>query len=679
MEVFNEEDEAFFFGRERVVQKLLESLKREPRFLAVLGPSGCGKSSVVRAGLIPALRRNELPGSREWGVSTVRPAAQPFEQLENAGLKAAQDGLSAAVQAWLAEHNDRSRCVLLIDQFEEILVSTPPDVCQKFIAELANLLDAPLAFTLVITMRDDFYSRLLKEARQLGGWIERGLVNIPLTITKQELEAIVQKPAEAAGLTFEEGLAETIVADVLARDQEDVAYVTVLPLLEFALTQLWEQRRENVLTHDAYRAMEGVTGGLAQWANKVYEGLDKNERSLARLILELLVHPADKDQGIPDVRQARPIPDIIRENAILTQQTIDKLIQARLLTVKRDPRTGEEIVEIIHDALLVEWGSLRAWLDEDRPSLEIQQQLSEAADAWKGHGSDKSYLFRGRRLDEIEKWLGGHDQRLSQPEREFFTACLQEKRRQQTTTRILRSTAALLVLSFLVVGPGTWGYHEIVRERTGSPLVQINGGTAILGSNDPGQVDHPIALLAYGIEKFEVSNRQYHACEIYGPCTAPLNREDYDAEAKQEFPVVWVTARQANTYCKWLGRRLPTSVEWERAVRGTQGRLWPWGDDPVPKGNLDLLVVMQPVESIPETATVDGEPIYHLVDNVAEWVVRVPAGCQREQCQRGWNGEDDLAAIAGGGFDRPAERVTEVIASSSTNLDASIGFRCVTD
>lgn len=679
LDVFNEEDAVFFFGRERVVQKLLESLKREPRFLAVLGPSGCGKSSVVRAGLIPALTENKLPSSREWDVLIVRPGDQPFEQLENSGLKAPQNGLVDAVQTWLAEGHEKTRCVLVIDQFEEILVSTPADVRQKFIAELANVLDAPLTFTLVITMRDDFYSRLLKEAPKLGGWIERGLVNIPPTITEEELEAIVRRPAEIVGLTFEEGLPETIVADVLARDQDDSARVTVLPLLEFALTQLWELRRDNVLTHDAYRNMAGVTGGLAKWANTVYDALDKNERSMARLILELLVHPADEDQGIPDVRQARPIPAIIRENEILTQRTIDKLVQARLLTVRRDPRTGEEILEIIHDALLVEWGSLKAWLEEDRPSLQIQQQLSEAADEWKAHDRDRSYLFRGKRLDEIENWLGQHKKALSQVEREFFLACQHERRRQQTTTRILWSAAALLVLSFLVMGPGTWGYQEIIRQRTGSPFVQIETGTAILGSDDIGQMDHEITLLAYGIEKFEVSNRQYQACETYGPCTPPLNRQDYDAPVKQDFPVVWVTAKQANTYCKWLGRRLPTSVEWERAARGTQGRLWPWGDDLVPQGNLDLLMVMQPVESVPETATVDREPIYHLVDNVAEWVIRVKPGCQKEQCQLAWNGKEDLVAITGGAFDRSVERVTEITNASSTSPDSSIGFRCATN
>lgn len=681
LDVFNEEDAPYFFGRERVTQKLLESLKREPRFLAVLGPSGSGKSSLLRAGLIPALRDGKLPGSKTWGILTIRPGAQPFEQLENEGLKAPQNGLVQSAQAWLAEHADHSRLVLVLDQFEEILVSTSSELRHRFIAELSNLLEAPLAITLVLSMRDDFYSQLLKEAPSLGGWIERGLVNIPLTITKAELEDIVQKPAQAAGLAFEEGLADTIVADVLARDQDDSARITILPLLEFALTQLWEARQDNLLTHEAYREMEGVTGGLARWANDAYDALDKNERDMARLILELLVHPADEDQGIPDIRQARPIPAIIRENEILTQTTINKLVQARLLTVKRDPRTGEEILEIIHDALLAEWGALRSWLDEDRPSLQIQQQLSDAADEWKLRDCERSYLFRGKRLEDVQAWLEKHGKALSQLEREFLAACEEEKKRQRKSIRILWSVVGILVLVLVVIGPVNWGRREIARQRARLPLVPIPAGTAIVGSDDPQLQDHNTTFLDYGIDPFEVSNRQYRACVEHGPCTPLLNRSDYDDDDKLEYPVVWVAADQANTYCQWLGRRLPTSVEWERAVRGTDGRTWPWGNEFLQDVDFDLLTTLQPVKSVPETATREEPLIYHLVDNVAEWVVRVEPGCQKDECQSTWNGRDDITAIVGGAYDRfvDPEHVNAITSASPNSPDKSIGFRCVGD
>ena len=139
---FQEQDAQYFFGRDRLTDRLLESLKREPRFLAVLGPSGSGKSSVVGAGLIPALKKGRLRDSDKWGVIISRPAAQPFDQLAAEGLKEAQLGLESAVRKWLAEHPDIRRLVLVIDQFEELMVSCTEADRQRFITELAGLLEA---------------------------------------------------------------------------------------------------------------------------------------------------------------------------------------------------------------------------------------------------------------------------------------------------------------------------------------------------------------------------------------------------------------------------------------------------------------------------------------------------------------------------------------------------------
>lgn len=699
LDAFNENDGELFFGRERVVQKLLESLTREPRFLAVLGPSGSGKSSVARAGLVPALKRDEHPGSRQWAVLTFRPEDRPFEQLETQGLVNPQSDLSLAAKNWLNDHPGQSRLVLLIDQFEDILISTSTENRQKFITELVKALDAPVALTVIITMRDDFYSRLLKEAPALGNWIERGLVNIPPTITQAELEAIVKRPAIAAGLDFEEGLAETIVADVLARDPDDVAHVTVLPLLEFALTKLWEHREGNMLTHDAYRTMQGVTGGLSQWANEVYDGLDKNERSIARIVLELLVHPADHEQGTPDVRQARPIPEIIRENEILTQRTIDKLISARLLTVKRNPRTNEEIVEIIHDALLVEWGSLKSWLDEDRPFLEIQQQLTEAADDWKLHGYDKSYLFHGRRLTELQDWVSQKQKALSTLEREFLKASHAERRRQQMIARVFWGMASLLAIALLALGPGTWVYRELLRRQSmsASQLVRLEGGEIVFGTDDPEQTFTPgepslqaAAVKSVWFEATEVTMHQYDLCVRARRCDPPLFTGPVDLDAMARYPVTHVTLYQAMDYCAWVGRRLPDTYEWELAARGKNGRPWPWYNSSLPaddphniasddKGTFvsdEFPAGTDPVGTHPAGASLEG--IFDLYGNVWEWTSSVVD--LTDNTISPWTGDVSTYLIQrGGAWNAGLERITQVRNSTASGTGEDAGFRCVQD
>lgn len=368
LDAFTEEDAPFFFGRERVVTKLLESLKREPRFLAVLGPSGSGKSSVVRAGLLPALRQGKVPGSQKWGIVTIRPANNPFEQLASAGFMNPQTGLENAVKTWLADRPDTTRLMLVIDQFEEVLVSTPTNIRQKFIAELAQLLDAPVAITVVLTLRDDFYSRFLNDAAKLAGWLERGLVNAPPILEQDELKAIVFNPAKSVGLAFDEGLVDVIIADACETDRsKGLARSTILPLLEFALTQLWELRKDGRLTHKAYKNIGGTAGSLSQWADRIYYELSSNERKLAEQVFCRLVHLGNKKEQISDTRRTIQTKELTagseKDNIA---QVVRKLIQVRLLSVHRDTKTGQQFVEIVHDALLCEWALLGKWIRDFR-------------------------------------------------------------------------------------------------------------------------------------------------------------------------------------------------------------------------------------------------------------------------------------------------------------------------
>jgi WD40 repeat protein len=373
LDVFNEEDASYFFGRERVVQKIVDNLKREPRFLAVLGPSGSGKSSVVRAGLIPALKQNKVPGSEKWGVITIRPANQPFDQLNNGGLSKSQDGLESAVRAWLENHPKTTRLILLIDQFEEVLVSTPEDIRTRFIKEIAHLLDAHVPITLVLTIRDDFYSRFLRDASALASWLERGLVNIPTTLDEDELRAMVSEPAKAVGLTFEDGLVKLILDDAAEIDRsKGLAQSTVLPLLEFALTQLWEKRQDRHLTHESYHSIGRVTGGLVQWADETYYALNSNEQKIAKEIFSQLVHLGEEKEHIPDTRRVKPINELeVSGQKTAIESVVSKLINARLLSTERDLKTGQEFVEIIHEALLREWGLFKTWLDNFRNREQI--------------------------------------------------------------------------------------------------------------------------------------------------------------------------------------------------------------------------------------------------------------------------------------------------------------------
>ncbi len=271
LRAFAEADAADFFGRAALTQRLLERLAEEhalARFLAVVGPSGSGKSSVVRAGLIPAVRRGGLPGSEEWFIVEVVPGAHPLEELEAALLRVAvnppaslieqlqadERGLVRAVKRVLPP-NETIDLVLVIDQFEELvtLVDDEATRAQLLASLFAAVTDARSRLRVIVTLRADFYDRPLLYGDFSELVRERTEVVVPLT--PAELEQAISGPAERVALALELGLASAIIHDV--REQPGA-----LPLLQYALTELVERRVDHTLTMAAYQASGGVLAAL---------------------------------------------------------------------------------------------------------------------------------------------------------------------------------------------------------------------------------------------------------------------------------------------------------------------------------------------------------------------------------------------------------------------------------
>jgi hypothetical protein len=260
---FTEFDSEFFFGRNKIIKRLIEDIRSQPRFLAVFGPSGSGKSSVIQAGFIPVLKQGLIPGSDRWGIITIRPSDHPFENLEREGVPGASQGLVNAASKWLENHSENERLLLILDQFEEVLTNCPEDRRRSFLEQLIELLESNLAITIILVMRSDFFSRLDQEAPSgLIKWVERGFISVSSTLELEELKDIVQKPAERVGLLFEEGLVNLIVDDVMETTWDKgrpIGRSTILPLLESALTELWRESQKlgsGFLTHEAMPLVE---------------------------------------------------------------------------------------------------------------------------------------------------------------------------------------------------------------------------------------------------------------------------------------------------------------------------------------------------------------------------------------------------------------------------------------
>jgi WD40 repeat protein/ABC-type Fe3+/spermidine/putrescine transport system ATPase subunit len=446
---FTEAQAKFFFGRKQVVDRLVNKLRLDPRFLLILGPSGSGKSSLVQAGLIPQLRNGVLPGSDRWHIMLTRPADTPFQQLAAQGLATESNNLTQVVREWLNQYPERTQIVLVLDQFEELLVHCPEEMSQDFLAQLTALLDANLPSTVIAIMREDFYPHFAQQVK-LARRLEQngGLIRISPTLQWDELAAIVQEPARVVGLRFEEGLAEEIVEDSIESETSEeegrVGRCAILPLLEFALTELCERREDGVLTFKAYEKVGGVTGGLRQWADQTFNSLeDASKKQLASRIFSDLVYLGNENKDLPDTRRRRALQSLYRNEDEREDMSklVQRLVNARLLVTSYDPSSGQVAVEIIHDALLREWGLLKWWLKRDGPFLRWHQELERRAQAWvETNPNETRYidrLLRGSSLSESEGWMELRAADLSGVEQKFIKASREQQNQEDLRWKAL--------------------------------------------------------------------------------------------------------------------------------------------------------------------------------------------------------------------------------------------------
>jgi WD40 repeat protein/transcriptional regulator with XRE-family HTH domain len=409
LRAFQEADAPDFFGREALIGRLCARLGEESelsRFLAVVGSSGAGKSSLVRAGLVPMLRRGALPGGANPLVVNVIPGAHPFEELEAGLLRVAvnppgglmeqlrtdERGLARAVKRALPE-DERTELVLVIDQFEELFTLVADEgVRADFIDSLFAAVGDPRSrLRVVVTLRADYFDRPLLYVSATELFNRRSELVGPLS--EDEMYRAITAPAQRVGLELERGLAATILQDVAEQPG-------TLPLLQYTLTELYERRTGRVLTLEAYRASGGVFGALAGRAENLYSGLTEQEQAEAR---QLFLRLATPGTGVEDTRRRvlrSELASAARDEAAL-QRVLELFGRYRMLTFDRDPLSGGPTVEVAHEALLRAWARLREWLADSRERLQTERRLMLLADEWQQSGQDKSFLASGARLAQF--------------------------------------------------------------------------------------------------------------------------------------------------------------------------------------------------------------------------------------------------------------------------------------
>ena len=437
---FSSGDSDNFFGRETMVQELLSRIAETEetteaknqelaRFLAIVGPSGSGKSSVVKAGLLPALRDGGVPGSENWFMVDMMPGTHPLEELEAALLRVAvnppdsllaqlrddERGLIRASKRILPT-DDHTELLLVIDQFEELftLVENEADRSHFLGSLVTAVVDPRSRIRIIITLRADFTDRPLRYVD--FGELVHNRTQFILPLSPDELEQVIVKPAEQAGLIVEPDLVTTMIHDVA--DQPGA-----LPLLQYTLTELFERKDGRTLTLNAYQEIGGISGALARRADDIYAGLDENGRIASR---QLFLRLTTLGEGVEDTRRRVNLSELesLQSPEAKRPNLINQYGRYRLLTFDRNPTTREPTVEVAHEALLREWPRLRQWLAESRNDVRLQRRLANAATEWQQAKQDDDFLLRGSRLDLFADWAANSDLALTETEQTFLTTSL---------------------------------------------------------------------------------------------------------------------------------------------------------------------------------------------------------------------------------------------------------------
>jgi WD40 repeat protein len=514
---FQEADAPFYFGRESFVDALEQAVRTKKLVAVIVGSSGSGKSSALFAGLLPRLRN-----AGGYQFASFRPGRQPFYALADALLPLLEPSLSdtdylaetrklaermtkeeislaEVVGRILKKNKGTCQVLLVVDQFEELYTLCPDERLQAaFVDELLRTVEASRrsrdgSAVILLTLRADFMGQALAHRPFADALQEASLMLGPMT--RQELRVAIEKPAEMQGAAFEAGLVERILDDVGQKPGN-------LPLLEFTLTQLWEQQTDGWLAHADYEAMGCVEGALAAYADQVYADLDAQGQEQARQALVQLVQPGE---GTEDTRRIATKEELGEESWSLIQRLADK----RLVVTGRDAQ-GRETAEVVHEALIQKWGRFQEWMQADRAFRLWQERLRSNLRQWQESGGDEGALLAGAPLGVAEGWLAERASELSQAEVGYIqeSEALQERRqqeRQRQRQRIMLGLAAGLVVA-VVLAVFAFYQRQEARMQAGILLASQAESEVRLGNTD-----RAVLLALAALEDYPYTSQAEHA------------------------------------------------------------------------------------------------------------------------------------------------------------------------
>ncbi|MBI4910729.1 MAG: ATP-binding protein [Acidobacteria bacterium] len=417
---FRETDSELFFGRRDLVAVLLDRL-RQSGSVALLGVSGSGKSSLVRAGLLPALRSGALVGSADWHFAgPMVPGTEPLAALRR--ILPDEDFVS-------------TRILLFIDQFEEVFTLAGDKERSEFFTFLAALLENKDRYLLVLTMRSEYDTQFVET--RLGDLVAATRVRVP-SMSAAELTDAIERPAGMFGVEVDQRITQDLVRNI----QNEPAG---LPLLQFTMTRLWDEmiaRTESRIEWEAYRQLGSSPQRiLAEAADQAYKSLIPDHQTRCKaLCLELVVPGATLE--VTSRRRLRSEVAFIAPQGDM-DNLIAKLVEAGLLkesSTEDQDGHKDRVIEFSHESVTRNWPELIRWVREELPRLRRRQLLRDTVQLLLE--KRPVAFYSGDQLKEALDFPG-----LTAEEKVFLQACEAKQLRQ----RGWDAFAWLLIIAAVVV------------------------------------------------------------------------------------------------------------------------------------------------------------------------------------------------------------------------------------
>lgn len=453
LDVFEEEDAELFFGREKLIEELVSRVKAS-RTVFITGPSGSGKSSLVRAGLIPALKQGQIKGSERWLYATMKPGRDPFEALGRAvshlaGTTNAEDEIHtkgikdpSIFTRWceiLLKDGREKRFVLFIDQFEEVFTQVSKEEERVAFLNLLNYAeDAENGrVILLFSMRSDFVPNCAVYPK-LNATLNRQFIQIG-AMQADELVSAIAQPALRVGLRIDPDLIAQIINDMKSEPG-------TLPLMSFALKDLFNKEQAKggmiALTLSEYLENKGINEALQRHADAALAQLSEHEKKLAQSIFSNLI---EIGRGTQDTKRTAPFNELVPADskANEVQAVVQKLADARLVTTEE----GNEEYTITHEKLIDAWPWLKKLINENREAITLQNEIMNDAKEWEENKRDVSYLYSGGRLANIWEQVQKQRLALGKLAQDFVRAG--RRRQQRNRTFAILAISAILITAIV--------------------------------------------------------------------------------------------------------------------------------------------------------------------------------------------------------------------------------------